>query len=299
MTKVLNFGSLNHDHVYRVPHFVRAGETLATLSRAIYAGGKGLNQSIALAKAGADVSHAGCAAQDGHTLTDWMASCGVHVDQMDYSADETGHTIIQVNDEGQNSILLHHGGNFQITEAYMDRVLAQYQEGDVLVLQNEINDIAILIEKAAARGMRIALNPSPFESCILSFPLDHVTWLLLNEIEGNQMTGKTEPNDILDVLLKQYPNMRVVLTLGEAGVCYRDAANQYQQGIYAVNAVDTTAAGDTFTGFFLAELLREASIPQALSIAAKAAAVAISRAGASPSIPTLQEVQESTLSLKP
>lgn len=290
---ILSFGSLNLDKVYRVEHFVRPGETISGLSLEEHCGGKGLNQSIAIAKAGASVWHAGCVGQaDGTPLLNALQESGVDISLVRQLACPTGHAIIQVDQEGQNCILLYGGANQQITTEQIDQTLAQFQPGDLLVLQNEINNLSYLMETAANRGMTIVLNPSPMNETILSLPLQHVSYFLLNEVEAQELCGEDkDETQYPQLLLERFPNSRIVLTLGSRGSIYQDAHCRIQQPCYKVQTVDTTAAGDTFTGYFLASVSQGTEVAEALKRASKAAAISVSRRGASVSIPTQAEVE--------
>ena len=291
MNRILNFGSLNVDHVYTVEHFVRPGETIDSLEMEVFPGGKGLNQSVALARAGAEVYHAGKIGKDGGFLTQLLQSAGVDVSFVETINGYTGKAIIQVEEStGQNSIILYGGANRQMTELYIDQVLGAFSGNEILVLQNEINLVEYILRKASKKGMLVALNPSPIGEVLKHWDLHGVTWLLLNEIEGEALTGEKEPERITDVFLKQYPQMKIVLTLGKDGALYRDKDKNFRQAIYSTQAVDTTAAGDTFTGYFLAASARGASPEEAMEEAAKASAITVSRPGAAVSIPTRQEV---------
>lgn len=291
MNRILNFGSLNVDHVYTVEHFVRPGETIDSLEMEVFPGGKGLNQSVALARAGAEVYHAGKIGKDGGFLTQLLQSAGVDVSFVETINGYTGKAIIQVEEStGQNSIILYGGANRQMTELYIDQVLGAFSGNEILVLQNEINLVEYILRKASKKGMLVALNPSPIGEELKHWDLHGVTWLLLNEIEGEALTGEKEPERITDVFLKQYPQMKIVLTLGKDGALYRDKDKNFRQAIYSTQAVDTTAAGDTFTGYFLAASARGASPEEAMEEAAKASAITVSRPGAAVSIPTRQEV---------
>lgn len=293
MNRILNFGSLNIDNVYTVAHIVMPGETVDSLEMEVFPGGKGLNQSVALARAGAEVYHAGKIGKDGAFLTQLLQSAGADVSFVETINGYTGKAIIQVEEgSGQNSIILYGGANRQMTELYIDQVLGAFSNNEILVLQNEINLVEYLLQKAAEKGMRIALNPSPIGEEMKQWDLRGVTWLLLNEIEGEALTGEKEPEKVTASLLERYPEMKIVLTLGKAGALYRDKDQLFHQGIYPTQAVDTTAAGDTFTGYFLAASARGDSPEKAMEEAAKAAAIAVSRPGAAVSIPTRQEVLE-------
>ena len=295
MSKILNIGSINIDYVYDVRHFVRPGETISAVSMNIFPGGKGLNQSIAFARAGESICHAGKTGADGRGMIEVMRSSGVNVDLVDSSSEATGHAIIQVNGEGENCILLFSGANREFSDADMDRAIAGFGPGDFLTLQNEINNIAYCIEAAHKKGLRVAFNLAPFGPEIENYPLELVDCFLFNEIEGRELSGASHPDDILDKMASLFPNASFVLTLGEDGVRYRDALETLSHGIYEVPVTDTTAAGDTFTGFFISALVERESTAEALRRASVASAIAVSRKGASSSIPTLSEVRNANL----
>ena len=289
--KVCNIGSLNIDYVYTVEHFVRPGETISSTNMERFAGGKGLNQSIALARAGAPVVHAGKIGAEGAFLKDTLVQSGVDVSMVKQGEGSSGHAIIQVDEKGQNSILLFGGTNQQMDEAFVDEVLAGCESGDILLLQNEINQLPLIVKKAYEKGMRIALNPSPFNDKLREVPLECVRWFILNEIEGQEIAdGATSPDAIVDTLLARYPGCGVMLTLCKYGSLYADAQQRLRQDIFPVKAVDTTAAGDTFTGYFLAGLLQELPMKTILRRASLASSIAVSRKGAAGSVPTLAEV---------
>lgn len=289
--KLLDFGSLNIDHTYQLPHLVRPGETLASDSYHKSEGGKGFNQAVALAKAGQEVYLAGAIGQDGLFLRDYLQELGVHTEHLCVLDAPTGHAMIQLDTEGQNCIILFGGTNGMITEAMIDEVLADFGAGDYLLLQNEISHVDSIICAAHAKGMHIILNPSPMSPELLTWPLELVEWFILNEIEGADITGKTQPEEMLDELLRRYPACHVVLTLGERGSVYADATQRMDQSIVSAHTVDTTAAGDTFTGYFIHALLQGKAIQQALKTAACASAITVSRSGAGRSIPAAEEVQ--------
>lgn len=294
--KVLNFGSLNLDYTYQVESILIPGETQASKGRQIFCGGKGLNQSIALAKAGVPVYHAGMIGDEGGVLLDACRENGVNTDFIRKIDGPSGHTIIQVDRNGQNCILLYGGANRSITREFVDQVLDSFEEGDMILLQNEINELDYIIDRAYEKGMMIVLNPSPYDSALDSCDLSKVSLFLVNEIEGYQITGEKEPDRILGRIREIYPGARVVLTLGGDGSVYQDETGAvYRQGIYKVKAVDTTAAGDTFTGYFLSSLIGGMPVAEGLDMAAKASAIAVSRPGATASIPLRDEVLNSSL----
>lgn len=288
--RILNFGSLNIDNVYRVDHINAPGETQTAAERHVNPGGKGLNQSIALARAGAEVWHAGRIGADGIWLRDLLGKNGVHTDFVEETDDSTGHAIIQVDSSGQNSIVLYAGANRRIDEAMVDAVLTHFAAGDILLLQNEISCIPYIVDRAYDKGLRIVLNPSPFDGRLAPVRMDKIALFLLNEIEGFQMTGETEPERILDRMAVLYPQAEVVLTLGEKGAVRQKAGERVYREAYRVKAVDTTAAGDTFTGYYLAMRAQGKTAEEALDIASRAASIAVTRQGAAASIPTKEEV---------
>ena len=288
--KVLNFGSLNLDYVYSVDHMVKPGETLASFGMNTFCGGKGLNQSIALARAGVPVFHAGMVGGEGKLLLKACKESGIKTDYIRTIPGQSGHTIIQVDKEGQNCILLYGGANRSITREYVDEVLGNFEKRDILLLQNEVNLLDYIIDQAYERGMMIILNPSPYDSVLDGCDFSKISMFLLNEVEGEQITGENDAENMLEKLQAMYPKARVVLTLGGEGSVYQYKEERYHQGIYKVKAVDTTAAGDTFTGYFISSVIDGVPVPEGLALAAKAAAIAVSRQGAAASIPSREEV---------
>ena len=290
--RVLVFGSANIDRTYAVEHFVHAGETLSADKMDLFCGGKGFNQAIAFARAGSDVYFAGAIGEDGGMLYEALKESGVHVDHLTRIPGPSGHAVIQVTPDGQNSIIILAGSNGAITHEDADRVLSAFSAGDLVVLQNEISSVDYIIDRANALGMIVALNPSPFNERIRSYDLSKVDYLLVNEVEGSLLTGCYEPEKMAGTIHAQYPDANVVLTLGCAGSVFigRDGRT-LSCGVYETNAVDTTAAGDTYTGFFLSEALASGNIEAALRNAAIASGISVSRPGASRSIPCIQEVR--------
>ncbi len=288
--KVLNFGSLNVDYVYQVDHMVQPGETQASSGMEIFLGGKGFNQSVALAQAGAEVFHAGLIGSDGQAFLGACGEYGIHTEYIRTIEGRSGHTIIQVDKSGQNCILLYGGSNRALTKEFIDEVLQNFDAGDFLLLQNEVNLLDYIMDRAWERGMKIVLNPSPFDDGLKPCDFSKVYCFLLNEIEGMQLTGETDLKKIPDRILEKYPDAKVVLTLGGEGSVYADQNTTVRQDIFKVDVVDTTAAGDTFTGYFIAGLMEGRPVEEILRIAAKASAIAVSRKGASPSIPSREEV---------
>ena len=290
--KILNIGSMNLDMVYQMDHIVQPGETEASYGMNVFLGGKGINQSVAAAKAGAEVYHGGMIGQDGQPFLDACREFGVDARYIRKVEGKSGHAIIQIDKNAQNSILLFGGANQCLTEAYVDEVLEDFDAGDILLLQNEVNLLPYIVDRAWEKGMQIALNPSPFNALLDAVDMGKISLFLLNEVEGDQITGLTEPEEIIARLLELFPDARIVLTLGKDGAVYADREQRHFQPIYPVKAVDTTAAGDTFTGYFLACLCEGMPIPEVLKRSAKASSIAVSRPGAVPSVPWRNEVEQ-------
>lgn len=350
--KVLNFGSLNIDYVYSLDHIVQKGETISSERLEIYSGGKGLNQSVALGRAGVKAYHAGAVGRDGIFLKELLTEAGVRTELVrELDAVRTGNAIIQRDREGDNCIILYGGANQSIEREQVDETLSRFEAGDYIVLQNEINEMGYIMERAHERGMKLVLNPSPMDEKILSLPLDVADTFILNEIEACQLLAVPENRraeaaacgeELLCALSERFPAALIVLTLGKKGsVCIDGRAGEegdrieegeseeaesagaeskeavsgrtgvkeagskqtvsrkagpgrriIKQPAYLTETVDTTAAGDTFTGYFVSGLMRGLTVQESMDLAARAAAVTVSGLGAAPSIPTLDQVEK-------
>lgn len=278
---ILNFGSLNIDNVYRVTHINRPGETLNTNSLQHFAGGKGLNQSIALSRAGARVYHAGKVGKDGLWLIDELKKSGVDCGYIKVDPDiPTGHANIQVDESGENAILLYGGANRTFTHTEIDNILDNFGPGDMLLLQNEINELPYILEKAHNIGMKITLNPAPVTEEIYNYPLELVDTVVVNETEA----------EFLSDFIKNCPEKEIIITLGSNGLLYSNKDHIINLDSYSVDVVDTTAAGDTFIGYFLAAKSSHLEIRESLKMGLKAAAISVTKLGASTSIPYLKDL---------
>lgn len=290
--RIFNIGSMNLDNTYQVDAFLKPGETKASLGYQLFCGGKGLNQSIACARAGAKVFHAGFFGDGSEPLQDILKKSCVDLSLMRGTSGKCGHTIIEVDAKGQNCILLYGGSNRSLTKEYVDSVLDACAKDDVLLLQNETNLVGYAIGEAGKRGIRVAFNAAPMEKEVMDYPLSSVTWLFVNEVEGAALSGETEFPRIAEKLSKMYPKTAIILTLGKEGVLYRKGNEEIKLGTYLdAPVVDTTAAGDTFTGYFLSQTAECKSAKEALLFATAASSLCVGRKGAAPSIPTKDEVK--------
>ena len=290
MTEVLNYGSINIDHVYRVANLVSPGQTVASKHYSRCGGGKGYNQSIALARAGAAVAHAGKVGRDGTFLVEGLEAAGVNTQHVDVTDAATGHAIIQVDDRGENAIVLHRGANHQVNAAEARALIATRAPGSYLLLQNEISCVAEIIALGLARDLRVAFNPAPMTDEVASMPLGGLCLLVVNESEGRALTGESQADAVLDALHERWPATPVVLTTGGAGARYIDDKQRLFEPAQQVEVVDTTAAGDTFVGYFLAALVADCPPSEALRLASRAAALCVTRPGAADAIPGRHEL---------
>ncbi|NOY82524.1 MAG: ribokinase [Kiritimatiellaeota bacterium] len=291
--RILNFGSLNVDHVYRVPTISRPGESMPCTEYRVFAGGKGANQSMALARAGAPVWHAGKVGVDTGWLKERLAEAGVRTEWIRVADAPGGHAVIQVEDSGQNSIVVYGGTNRDITPAEAAETLAAFSPGDWLLLQNETNVTADLIRLGHEAGLRVVFNAAPMTADADDLPLQRVEFLVVNEHEAAALAGEQAEAEALAVMLaRRCPNTGIVLSLGEDGVLFRAARGgpSLRVAAYRVRARDTTGAGDTFIGFWLAALARGMNMGKALDWGCRAAAISVTRMGAMDSIPTEAEV---------
>ena len=286
MAKILNIGSLNLDYVYAVPHFVEAGETLLSSRRDVFAGGKGLNQTVAAARAGAEVCHGGAVGADGDMLLDLLRDAGADVSAVARVDVPTGHAVIQVSPQGENAILILGGANRAVSPETVGIALEKVGPGDILLLQNEINGLDHIIRRAARKGLRILFNPAPMEEAVKDLPLELLDTLIVNEGEGKALAGD------MDALKAAYPNQKILLTQGSRGASLWTGSEVIFQPAFPVEAVDTTAAGDCFLGYYAAALAENLPYAAALRLAAAASALSVQRQGAAPSIPLRGEVED-------
>ena len=282
---IYNLGSVNIDHVYRVPHLPEPGETLASTSFNSGLGGKGANQSIAVAKAGGQVLHIGAIGADGGWLADQMADAGVDTRFLSVIDVPTGHAIINVDDAAENVIVLFTGANRALTEEMVNEALSGAGAGDWLLLQNETNLGVYAAKTAKAKGLRVAYAAAPFDAEAAAAMLPVTDLLAVNHIEAAQLS------EALGVLATDLPVAQVLITRGADGATLQTGGEEISVDAFKVDPVDTTGAGDTFLGYFLAALDLGRSAKDALTFASGASAIQVTKVGAAVAIPVAAEVE--------
>ncbi len=289
--KIINFGSLNMDKTYQVKEFVQSGQTISSPDLNVYPGGKGLNQSIAIARAGCKAVHTGAIGKDGEFLKQYLSKEGVITEYIQTVDGPSGHAVIQVNQWGQNCIIVYPGANHRISKEHIEQSLATTEKGDIVLIQNEINNVPYIMESTKRKSLKLVFNPSPVTEAILEYPLHMVDIFILNETEAAMLSGVTQTEEMLDRLEIKYPNSEIILTLGEKGSVYRYKSKNIKFGIFKTVCVDTTGAGDTFCGYYLSGIIEGMQPQKALAFASAAAAIAVSKEGAATSVPYRSEVE--------
>jgi ribokinase len=282
---------MNIDYVYGVTHVAKARENIAAHTHSVYMGGKGLNQSIALARAGAQVWHVGVIGYDGANLKKILNDNGVDTRLIHSLPGASGHAVIQVDANGENSIIIYGGTNQSYTPALIQLALEHSDPDDIVLLQNEINDVPRIMEKTKAMNRKIVFHFSPTTAHFSHYPLEYVDILILNLKQGRLLTQQEIPDAILASLQRRYPTTAIVLTMGSEGVRFVDNYERIFVPAERVPPVDATAGGDTFVGYFLARWLLGDDLKSSLTLACRAAALCITRKGAATSIPYLHELR--------
>lgn len=278
---VFNLGSINIDCVFQVPHLPEPGETLAATGYLSGLGGKGANQSVAVARAGCVVHHLGMVGPDGDRVLAEMTEYGVDVSHVGRVDGPTGTAMIMVDPQAENSIVILSGANRMQSEQALRATLATAKSGDTLLLQNETDGQALAAQEARARGLRVIYSAAPFDIAAVRSVLPDVSVLLLNEGEAAQLAeAMGRPVDTLDV-------PHIVVTRGAAGAFHYDSGSKTKTAYpsLSVAPVDTTGAGDTFAGYLAAALDEGLAWVEAMPLALGAAALSTTRPGAAQAIP--------------
>ena len=280
--------------MYSVPTLAQAGETIDSVQREVFPGGKGLNQSIAASKAGCDVVHYGAIGPDGVELVDYLQTHQVDTDPVLRLESASGHAFIQVDAAGRNAIVIHGGSNRLLPDRYWLAAIESLEEGDWLLLQNETNAVTEMIEHAHARGVKLAINLAPADSSVRALPIDKVDLLIVNEAEACALADLSTPESAFAALCDQLKHTDIVMTLGKDGlrVCSGEERMLNSLDAFVVSAVDETAAGDAFVGYLMADLVAGVTLTEAVKRASAAGALAVTKAGAAPSIPDADEVAQ-------
>lgn len=286
---IYNLGSINADYFYRVPHLPGAGETLAATSVLRGLGGKGTNMSVAAARAAARTIHIGAVGKDGVWAVERLMEYGVDTRHISTLSDTpTGHAIINVDDAGENAIVLLPGANHEMSESAIGAALSEASPGDTLLIQNETNNQAYAAEMARSLGLFTVYAAAPFDAASVQAVLPYTDMLFLNAVEAAQFEQATDQSPT------ELPVKQVIVTRGSQGCTLYDNVLEELRHFPAlpVTPVDTTGAGDTFTGYTLAALDRGLPMPQAIALATRAAALMVMRHGTADVIPDLKDVQE-------
>lgn len=285
---IYNLGSINADYVYQVPHLPGPGETLAANQMHRGLGGKGANMSVAASRAAALVSHIGAVGTDGSWARQRLLEYGVdtrHIAVLEKVP--TGHAVINVDQSGENAIVLLPGANYEITENAIGKALSESARGDTLLIQNETNNQQYAAQMGKDLAMYVAYAAAPFEAQAVADVMPLLDFLILNEVEAQQLEAATGQSP------EQLPVADIIITLGAKGCRWINTLKRTVQDFPAfdVEVVDTTGAGDTFTGYVLAARDRGLPMEQAIKLAMRAGALMVTRAGAADAIPDLKEVQ--------
>ena len=281
---VFNLGSINIDLVYTVPHFPAPGETLTTLDYQRMLGGKGANQSIALARAGGAVVHIGAAHGEDDWIRDEMRAAGVDIRAVQTSGTATGHAVVSVSRDGENQILLWPGANHAIDMKQAVSALDSAREVDWALLQNETCGADEFVGAARARGLKVAYSAAPFDAEVTARLLPHTDLLVVNEVEAAALA------DMLGMPAQAAGLPHLVITKGREGADYHGADGALHQPSFPVSPVDTTGAGDCFLGYLLAGVAQGWDMASSLRLASAAAALQVTHHGAAAAIPTRRNV---------
>ncbi len=288
---VFNLGSINADLFYQVPHLLSPGETLASTQHSRGLGGKGANMSVAIARAAARAVHIGAVGPDGRWAVDRLLEYGVDTRNIITMTEPTGHAVIMVDTRGENAILLYPGANQAITETHIDNALKSATDLDTFLFQNETSAQVEGATLASSRGMRVVYAAAPFDAGAVQAVLPLLDILVMNAVEAKQLTDAT------GIALGDLPVRDIVVTLGGDGCRWlnTDVATDQRFPAIPVTPVDTTGAGDTFTGFLIAGLDRGLPMEQAISLGQQAGAIMVTRHGTADVIPDLKDVQDARL----
>ena len=283
---IWNFGSINIDHVYGLQSLPQPGETLSAQSYNKFLGGKGLNQSVAIAQSGGQVCHIGAVGKDGDWATDQMEGFGVSTDHVAVVSVATGNAVIYVDSDAENQIVILGGANQELSDAQIDAAIADTSNGDIILFQNEINGGEKIAKAAKNAGLMLAYSAAPFEESAVLPLLPDLDFLAVNETEAAALSNATG-KDVTELGIP-----KLLVTKGAQGSAFYEGGNAHSQAAFKVDPTDTTGAGDTFLGAFLARLDLGEDAQTALRFAAAASALQVTKQGAAQAIPSETQVHE-------
>lgn len=279
---VWNLGSINIDYFYEVPHLPGPGETISATAHRVGLGGKGANQSVAAARAGAVTRHIGMIGADGGWTVERLQGFGVDTTHVGVAEAATAHAIIMVDAGGENAIVIHPGANAAQSGERIAAALEGAAPGDTLLLQNETSHQAQAARIAREKGLRVVYSAAPFNVDAVRAVLPYVTVLVLNEVEEVQLAESLGTPDVAEVIVTQGAKGARWAVLGDAKVSLP---------AFAVTPVDTTGAGDCFIGSLVAASDLGMTREEALRFASAAAALQVTRPGTADAMPDRAEVE--------
>ncbi len=283
---IFNFGSINVDHVYRVAEMPSPGETLTAGSYRKLLGGKGINQSIAIARAGEVPVHVGAVGRDDHWTIGQVKHFGIDTAHIAQSAHPTGHAVIYVDDAGENQIVIFGGANQDLQPPQIETAFNACDGYDHWVLvQNETNLLTDIVDQAKTAGFKVAYSAAPFVAGTVTELIGKIDLLAVNEVEADA-TARLLGVDVSEIAVPE-----ILITKGGKGVEFHSHGEMHRHPAFQVDAVDTTGAGDTFLGSFLAGHSQGAEIAKSLRYALAASALQVTRPGAAVAIPDREDVE--------
>ncbi|KAF0236730.1 MAG: hypothetical protein FD181_2500 [Prolixibacteraceae bacterium] len=305
MRKIVVIGSSNVDLLMKMDHLPEKGETVTDAEFFQVYGGKGANQAVAAARAGGNVAFVNCVGEDAYTpqMVQNYISDGIDARFVFYEKGiASGHALIMIGGEGMNYISVAPGANYKLTPQKIDEAIQVIDEAALIVMQYEIKEetIKYVIGLANRKGIPVMWNCAPARAFDVSY-IPKINILVLNEVEAGFLAGilvenETDAEKAAQKLVDSGVE-KVIITLGSKGAFVVTKTEKISVQAYKVDAVDTTAAGDTFCGAFAVAFVEGKPMKEALQFASAAAAISVTRMGAQPSAPTRSEI-ESFLSLK-